>query len=217
MVDFHKGAFAKWDSCLTILFNVADMMNEGWRNVCVSVSVDGASRADVLGLTWMALVLTVTVELTWNRSSKTLSHTCPSYMTSTYPHENTYTHTCTRKHTLSAILQAFSSHQQDPPCVDQENSATTRWRSTVFCNKIITKIMISKEQHDEHDSYHLLYSPAQLHLFFLFLFFCSLSHVCLLINKTTWFETEKKKSIWILFWRVKISLVLTKMWKVELA
>lgn len=123
----------------------------------------------MLGLTWMALVLTVTVELTWNLSSKTFSlthiHTYLPFLCNinTCTQEHTHNHTRHDSHSPTSLLQSST----DPAYVSRSgNSATTRWLYTVFVTKIITKIMIWKEQHDEHDSNHLLYSPAQLHLFF---------------------------------------------------
>lgn len=148
------------------------------------VFVDGVSRMDMLGLTWVALVLTVTVELTWNPSSKTLTyihtHTCPSYTTST--------HTFHKSCEPSPVIKRPSMRQSTGKRYHH------RMAHHSFCNKIITKIMVSKEQRDERDNNHLLYSPAQLHLFFV-----SCSHVCLLTNKTSWFETEKKKAFGFYF------------------
>ncbi len=168
------------------------LMNRIPRN-CVSAwltlfFVDGASRMDMLGLTWMALVLTVTVELTWNPSSKTLSLTHILALLTQHPHGNT------RAHTLTFHKSCKPSPVINRPSMRQSIRKQCHHEMALhcFCNKIITKI-ISKEQRDEDDNNHLLYSPAQLHLF------CFLSHVCLLINKISWFETEKKKAFGFYF------------------
>lgn len=175
---------------------------------CVSVwsavslaFVDGVSRMDMLGLTWVALVLTVTAELTWNPSSKTLTyihtHTCPSYTTST--------HTFHKSCEPSPVIKRPSMRQS---IRKQYHHRMAHHR---FCNKIITKIMVSKEQRDERDNNHLLYSPAQLHLFFLFLV---PTFACWPIKPVDLKRKRKKHLDFILMIQYVVGV---EMWKVELA
>lgn len=88
----------------------------------------------------------------------------------THTHIHTHTHILAlltqHPHTLSTNPVSLLQSSRGPPCVSRSGDSTTAgWHTTVFCNKIITKITVSKEQRDERDNNHLLYSPAQLHLF----------------------------------------------------
>lgn len=115
-----------------------DGWDAAWHAVWLAPSLvfaDEASRMDVLGLTWMALVLTVTVELTWNLSSKTflLTH-IHTYLPFLYNID-----TCTQKHTknkkkttVSTVPQAFSSHQQTPHTSVNQETAPPHDGSTLF-------------------------------------------------------------------------------------
>lgn len=79
------------------------------------------------------------------------THSCPSYVTSAHTfHEACEPSPLIKSSSMRQLIRKRFRH---------------RTARQFFCNKIINEIMVSKEQHDEHDSAHLPYSPAQLHLF----------------------------------------------------
>lgn len=147
-----------------------------WLALCL-VFVGGACRTDVLGLMWMALVLTVTVELTWNLSSNTLghicTHTCPSYTT------------CIHTHTF---LRAFSRHRQTLHVSgDQEAASSTNGAPLFFFSK-------NNNQHNDIKRTTLwtittsYMSPPS------YTFLCCVPR--LLRNETSHSEMEKKKGFY---------------------
>lgn len=109
----------------------------------------------------------------------TLTYTCPSYTTSTH----TFHKSCKPSPVIKRPSMRQSIRKQCP----------RRMALHCFCNKLLTTIMISKEQHDEHDnSTSYIALPS-------YTFFVSCPTSACWSIKSVDFETEKKKAFGFYF------------------